>query len=442
METTQCTSGTLEIVRDLVKRSVGKKVRGKDNIIFRIKLFAELLDGDQKAGWMLNQVIYWSDRTKDPDGWFWKTYADWYDEIGLTEREIRRIVRGDKRRKMPKKTLQDLGIEVVVRRAPTGSPTMHYRINQPLFFAILVDHLERNHGLTLGENQPSSGQDGNQATVGLETDHCAAQNPPSSLEDSKNISNDSQKESSSSASDTVNPISIQPDQRRRFGQTNSYQKAKLHQQVTRLGKAKVQEVIARCAATGGRSWFYVLKALENEPVPVGRTADSKTNLRTSKYADFITFGDEDEDAIEQRSARIRAHEEARKRRITSLIQPTGRVKTRWETADGNRTVQDAWNLVCSRMERILDRATFDALIGGATLADFDPSTKTFIVVLGNLQAYGKRYQIHFNTIYHVLRTVYGDTKADVRFLTRSDWLLRARAVLTSQGTQHSVPACI
>jgi hypothetical protein len=434
METMQCKSGTLEIVRDLVKRSLGKKVRGKDNIIFRIKLFAELLDGDQKAGWMLNQVIYWSDRTNDPDGWFWKTYADWYDEIGLTEREIRRIVRGDKRRKTPKKTLQDLGIEVSVRRAQTGSPTMHYRINQPLFFAILVDHLERNHGLAFGENQLSSGQDENPAKVGLETDHCAAKNLPSSLEDSKIISSDSQKESSSATEDKA-AIDIPSDQRRRFGQMNSHYEAKVHQQITRLGRTRAQEVIVRCIAKGGRSWSYVLKALENEPNTLEKAADCQiTDLRTSKYADFIDFGDEGQADI------LRAPEEAQRRRIKSPIQPTMRVKTGWETADGNRTVQDAWNLTCSRMERILDRATFDTMVGGSTLADFDPSTKTFIVVLDNLQAYGKRYQIHFNTIYHILLTVYGDPKADVRFLTRADWLLRAGAVPTRQNAQQS--ACV
>jgi hypothetical protein len=28
------------------------------------------------AALMLSQAIYWSNRTKDPDGWFWKTAED------------------------------------------------------------------------------------------------------------------------------------------------------------------------------------------------------------------------------------------------------------------------------------------------------------------------------------------------------------------------------
>ena len=386
---------------------------------------------------MLNQVIYWSDRTDDPDGWFWKTYADWYEEIGLTEREIRRIVRGDKRRKTPKKTLQNLGIEVAVRRAPTGSPTMHYRINQPLFFAILVDHLERNHDFVLDKNQPASGQTGNKAKGGLETDHCAARRRSPSLKDSKITSIDSQIESSV-VTEEDDDIGIQSKQKKQFGKMNSRLKTSIQQQLARLGREKVHEVIDRCIAKGGKSWFYVLKALENEPDTTEKPADNKPrDFRTSEYADFIRFGDEGEDTIEQQDARIRAYEQARQRRINAPIQPTARVKTPWKTPEGTQTVQEAWNVTCSRMERILDRTAFDTLVRGATLTDFDPVTKTFIVVLGNLQAYNKRYQIHFNTIYRILLTVFGDPKADVRFLTRADWLLRSKTIPTDQQARRS-----
>jgi hypothetical protein len=36
---------------------------------------------------LLSQAIYWSQRTKDKDGWFFKTQVDWEDETGLTRRE-------------------------------------------------------------------------------------------------------------------------------------------------------------------------------------------------------------------------------------------------------------------------------------------------------------------------------------------------------------------
>jgi hypothetical protein len=36
---------------------------------------------------MLSQAIYWSLRTLNPDGWFYKTQEEWEEETGLTRRE-------------------------------------------------------------------------------------------------------------------------------------------------------------------------------------------------------------------------------------------------------------------------------------------------------------------------------------------------------------------
>ena len=40
-----------------------------------------------KGALMLSQAVYWSKRTKDPDGWFWKTQDQWEEETGLTSKE-------------------------------------------------------------------------------------------------------------------------------------------------------------------------------------------------------------------------------------------------------------------------------------------------------------------------------------------------------------------
>lgn len=39
------------------------------------------------AGVFLSQLFYWSDKGADPDGWIYKTQADWFDETGLTRSE-------------------------------------------------------------------------------------------------------------------------------------------------------------------------------------------------------------------------------------------------------------------------------------------------------------------------------------------------------------------
>jgi hypothetical protein len=48
------------------------------------------------AGVFLSQFLYWTPRTKDPNGWIYKTQADIYEETALTRREqetARRILR-------------------------------------------------------------------------------------------------------------------------------------------------------------------------------------------------------------------------------------------------------------------------------------------------------------------------------------------------------------
>ena len=36
---------------------------------------------------MLSQLVYWTSRTKDNDGWIFKTHSDWTMETGLTRKE-------------------------------------------------------------------------------------------------------------------------------------------------------------------------------------------------------------------------------------------------------------------------------------------------------------------------------------------------------------------
>lgn len=45
------------------------------------------LAGSVTAGLMLSQALYWSRRTTDESGWFYKTQAEWEEETGLVRRE-------------------------------------------------------------------------------------------------------------------------------------------------------------------------------------------------------------------------------------------------------------------------------------------------------------------------------------------------------------------
>lgn len=79
--------------------------------------------GNYEVAAMFEQLYYWSDRTADPDGWIFKTYDDWYDEICLTRSKLTSA----------KKYLVERGyLETCVRRV-SGLAISHYRLNMEQF---------------------------------------------------------------------------------------------------------------------------------------------------------------------------------------------------------------------------------------------------------------------------------------------------------------------
>jgi hypothetical protein len=45
------------------------------------------LSGSVTSGLMLSQAVYWTGKTSDPDGWFWKTQDEWFEETMLSRKE-------------------------------------------------------------------------------------------------------------------------------------------------------------------------------------------------------------------------------------------------------------------------------------------------------------------------------------------------------------------
>ena len=81
------------------------------------------LTGSVDAGLMLSQAFYWSRRTQDPDGWFYKTQAEWEEETALKRHEQERA----------RKALRDTTFWQEKRR---GLPAK-------LYFRVDLDKLER-----------------------------------------------------------------------------------------------------------------------------------------------------------------------------------------------------------------------------------------------------------------------------------------------------------
>jgi hypothetical protein len=128
---------------DFTQKQVYSLIRdmtGQANILTIPRLFIDLTGADHKAALLLSQLVYWSERTKDPDGWVHKSYKEWYQELVLTQAEVMRII----------KKLAPFGVETILRKVGTA-PKLHYRINQRLFTNSIMNFVD-NQKSSLSEN--------------------------------------------------------------------------------------------------------------------------------------------------------------------------------------------------------------------------------------------------------------------------------------------------
>jgi len=66
----------------------------------------------------LSQCVYWANRTKDKDGWFYKTQEEWQDETGLSRYE----------QEGARKKLRDIGL---IEEMKSGVPAkLYYRVDE------------------------------------------------------------------------------------------------------------------------------------------------------------------------------------------------------------------------------------------------------------------------------------------------------------------------
>ena len=121
------------------------------NIALAPTALVEYCGYDHVAAILLNQIAYWSSRTKNPDGWFYKRHADWETEIGLSEYQVRRCLYGDSRSKNPRCVLTKLGVETQVKLAPDGKRATYYRVNWQKFFIGLLNWVSETYGVTLNK---------------------------------------------------------------------------------------------------------------------------------------------------------------------------------------------------------------------------------------------------------------------------------------------------
>lgn len=110
-------------------RAIMKKMSGQDHIITVPRIFIEFLDGDLNTALVLNQLVFYADKTKRTDGFFYKSYGEWEAETGLTRRKIKGSIG-----KLINKEL----VATKLKKA-NGAPTLHYALDYDKMLASIME---------------------------------------------------------------------------------------------------------------------------------------------------------------------------------------------------------------------------------------------------------------------------------------------------------------
>lgn len=126
-------------------KSIIASFSGNERHITVPKIYLELT-GDFNTAALLNQMIFWSDKTKRHDGFFYKTYLEWEEELTLSEYQVRRAV----------KSLKDKGLVETKLKKANGSPTIHYKINMDVLSDSIIKKLKNRNLINLSNDTKES----------------------------------------------------------------------------------------------------------------------------------------------------------------------------------------------------------------------------------------------------------------------------------------------
>lgn len=94
-------------------------------------LCIDLCGGVTAAGRMLYRLLQWWTKTRHPDGWVYKSHADWYGELRISQKELPKA----------NAALELAGVEVKTLKGRLPAPCKHYRLIAGRFIAALSKRL-------------------------------------------------------------------------------------------------------------------------------------------------------------------------------------------------------------------------------------------------------------------------------------------------------------
>jgi hypothetical protein len=69
-----------------------KMFSGQENILTTPRIYVDLTGSHSKA-FVLNQIVFYSNKSSLSDGWFYKSYKDWQKDISVSESTLKRIIK-------------------------------------------------------------------------------------------------------------------------------------------------------------------------------------------------------------------------------------------------------------------------------------------------------------------------------------------------------------
>ena len=127
-----------DVIRSLV---------GQSHVLTIPRAFIDFT-GDIPSALLLAQLVYWSERATRSDGYVWKTYQEWEQELSLNKYHINKAANN----------LKKMGLLKTVVRKAGGNPTLHYLLLQEEFLKSFVQFLNKRKYKNQTNDSPKIGQ--------------------------------------------------------------------------------------------------------------------------------------------------------------------------------------------------------------------------------------------------------------------------------------------
>ncbi|PTJ29921.1 conserved phage C-terminal domain-containing protein [Staphylococcus simulans] len=144
--------------RDYIS-SIITQFSGQNNIIPIPVIYLKITE-DYPTAALLNQLIYWSDRTNRKDGYFYKSYKEWEEEMHLSKYQVMRSI----------KKLKNMGIVETALKKANGAPTVHYKVDSEVTSQWIVKFLNNGKSTNLTMDSKETQQSLTEITTEITTE--------------------------------------------------------------------------------------------------------------------------------------------------------------------------------------------------------------------------------------------------------------------------------